>query len=686
MAIDPVKKLTVISPLKISEHLMKAVSDLGVVHIIDAGEKLQDDSAHLRMKATSTEDVDEILHKIDSILNLLDMYAPESEGFFQGLAPVPQLIESEELDSVVKNYELDERYLYSEELEELAHRNERNRSETENKLAAITPFRNLSISFERFYNARRFTFLFGYLPSRNLTNFEIETDSWPNVAWEIVESIHQEEGTAQEMLSKDKVRAIVATFNEDAQDVRTALHKASFVEVEVPKFSGTVEDQARALEADLVELMSERDDILEKIRAFSSDRRSLITLKAFWAAHRNRHLAMSKTLGGRWVHLLNGYIRVRDIDRFKGALEKEFPDSTIFLEDPAPDENVPVSLSLPGPLRPLSLIVEMFGLPPYKSFDPTAFLHVNFYIFFGICFSDVGYGLMLIASSLYLIKRTKQHQGVADFGRILLYGGISTVIFGALMGSWFGDLYMEKYLGENNILMKIQSLFVVIDPISKIIPALLLTLLIGVLNQFYGIGLKMYGSAREGDWKGFFFDGFFWYLILPGILVLISRLFVETPPMLFRIGIVLFSGGALGLVLTQGRGIKNPVGRILAGIVSLYGIVGSYGITAFIGDVLSYCRLLALGLTTGIVGMTFNMLGGLVKDVPYVGIILFIIIVVVGHLFNFVISLLGAFVHSMRLIFVEFFGRFYDSDAQPFQALGFNSPLCTIKKKEDFGK
>ncbi|MEN6615449.1 MAG: hypothetical protein ABFD12_02740, partial [Syntrophorhabdus sp.] len=168
MAIDPVKKLTVISPLKISEHLMKAVSDLGVVHIIDAGEKLQDDSAHLRMKATSTEDVDEILHKIDSILNLLDMYAPESEGFFQGLAPVPQLIESEELDSVVKNYELDERYLYSEELEELAHRNERNRSETENKLAAITPFRNLSISFERFYNARRFTFLFGYLPSRNL--------------------------------------------------------------------------------------------------------------------------------------------------------------------------------------------------------------------------------------------------------------------------------------------------------------------------------------------------------------------------------------------------------------------------------------------------------------------------------------------------------------------------------------
>lgn len=116
--------------------------------------------------------------------------------------------------------------------------------------------------------------------------------------------------------------------------------------------------------------------------------------------------------------------------------------------------------------------------------------------------------------------------------------------------------------------------------------------------------------------------------------------------------------------------------------MSLYGIMGSYGITAFIGDVLSYCRLLALGLTTSIVGMTFNMLGGLLKDIPYVGIILFIIVVVVGHLFNFLISLLGAFVHSMRLIFVEFFGRFYDAGARPFQALGFDSPLCAMKKED----
>ena len=108
--------------------------------------------------------------------------------------------------------------------------------------------------------------------------------------------------------------------------------------------------------------------------------------------------------------------------------------------------------------------------------------------------------------------------------------------------------------------------------------------------------------------------------------------------------------------------------------------MGSYGISAFVGDTLSYCRLLALGLTTSIVAMSFNLLGGMVKGIPYVGMILFILILIIGHLFNFAISVLGAFVHSMRLIFVEFFGRFYESGARPFQPLGFDSPTCIMKR------
>ena len=107
-----------------------------------------------------------------------------------------------------------------------------------------------------------------------------------------------------------------------------------------------------------------------------------------------------------------------------------------------------MSIHVPTFFKPIHLLVEMFGLPPYKSFDPTPFIQVNFYLFFGICFSDVCYGIMLTSLGAYLAAKTKNYQGLNNFLRILLYGGISSIIFGALTGSWFGDLYKPEYLGK----------------------------------------------------------------------------------------------------------------------------------------------------------------------------------------------------------------------------------------------
>ncbi len=130
---------------------------------------------------------------------------------------------------------------------------------------------------------------------------------------------------------------------------------------------------------------------------------------------------------------------------------------------------------------------------------------------------------------------------------------------------------------------------------------------------------------------------------------------------------------ALGLVLTQGRAADNWPARLVTGTISLYGILGSYGTTAFIGDVLSYSRLLALGLTTSVIGMAFNIISGFLKDIPYAGWGLFLVVCFAGHSFNFVMSILGAFVHPARLIFLEFFGRFYEGGGSPFRPFGFAS-------------
>jgi len=255
------------------------------------------------------------------------------------------------------------------------------------------------------------------------------------------------------------------------------------------------------------------------------------------------------------------------------------------------------------------------------------------------------------------------------------------VVFGFALGSWFGDLYMPKYLGENNIIYRIMTSVQVIDPLEKPIHVLLIALALGMCNQFLGIILKMYGAVQRGDKAEAICDGLFWLIICPGFVILVSKMFAPTPAPVFTAGLLLFAAGAIGLILTQGRSAPNLSGKIITGVISLYGIVGSYGLTAFIGDTMSYCRLLALALTTGIVALSFNMMAGLLRPIPYAGPVLFILVLIIAHVFNFLISALGAFVHSMRLIFVEMFGRFYKAGARPFSPLGFDSRDAVLKKE-----
>ncbi|OPY79222.1 MAG: V-type ATP synthase subunit I [Syntrophorhabdus sp. PtaU1.Bin153] len=688
MAIEPIKKLTLVSPRGTGRHLLRTISHLGAVEVIDAGESFQDEEGRLRHEQVSTEEADERLRKIDLILGLLNTFAPEEQGFAASMAPVPQVVDASEINHAVNNYDLDGRFRTANELDETYRRSERAKGEIENGLNELIPLAGLSFALSDFHRPTRVHLVFGYLPQMSLDRIDPSAGPWKDCEWERVELAPLSDDLDVPELGKpsamapaeDKVPVIFAFLKEDREGMKKALTGIGFDEIQLPELPGKVLDHIMELKGDLAEEEARIAEISEKVLAMAPERRILIILKAFWLANRNQILAGAKTLNGRWVNVLTGYVRSRDVDQLTVSVRKESSEAVLIFEDPGPDEEVPVNLFQPYMIRPLSLLVEMFGLPCYRSFDPTPFLTFNFYIFFGICFSDVGYGVMLVLFASYLARRTRLYEGVNDFARILLYSGFSTIVFGALFGSWFGDFYLPRYLGEGNVLLWLQEKFALLDPIEKTIPALLLALAIGVLNQFYGICLKMYGAFRQGDWKAAVFDGLLWLILLPGLLILASRLFVRTPPGLFRIGLYVSIAGAIGLIFTQGRGLKSPAARIFGGVASLYGIVGSYGVTAFIGDTLSYCRLLALGLTTSIVGMTFNMLGGLLRDIPYVGFFLFVAVVVVGHLFNFAISILGAFVHSMRLIFVEFFGRFYEAGGRPFRPLGFDSPLCVIRK------
>jgi len=683
MAIEPVKKITILTRRGHEKRLMRTLGRLGAVEVRDPEEDLAT-TPGLEPCGTSTEEADDRLSTIDFILNLMKAFAPDETGLIQGLAPVPLVTTQEEINRILETYDLDAVYRQARKLDEDYRSTERIIAEISAEIAELKPLAGLDIVPADVLDLERTVVTIGHVPAQNMPLFEGMADL---IAWEELEP--GGDGPfppGQKGQGRQKVLVVTACLARDRDEVAKRLKDAGFEEAFLPRLYQRIPDRLVELEDSLAVYRERLEEIAAGIRELAHGRRSgegrrpLVILKAYWIHARERALASRKGLKGRWVHVISGYIRQKDLDRLHSVMVHEFPDSLILEDDPGPGEDVPVSISVPRPLSPLTLLVEMFGLPPYRSFDPTPFLHLNFYVFFGICFSDVLYGLMLVVSSAYVSMKTKDYRGVNNFARMLLYGGVSSIVFGALMGSWFGDLYRPEYLGEGNILVTLREGFFVIDPMSRTILALLVVLGIGVLNQFYGISLRMYGQIRNRDLFGAFSDGICWMGALTGLLIVVSGVFTDVPDRIAQAGKWLLGVGAILLVLTQGRDARNPVVRILKGVMSLYGIVGSYGVTAFAGDVLSHCRLLALGLTTSIVAMAFNLMAGMLRDIPFVGLILFVLVLVVGHAFNFAISVLGAFVHSMRLVYVEFFGRFYEAGARPFRPLEFDSPLCILKK------
>ena len=686
MAIERMKKFSITCRAGSAQRLVRSLHQLGVVELIDPLEQLDHSTDSFNRPEAACHEAEERLQKINGSLAVLDTHYPDKKGFFEGLAPVPLIVEQCELDEAVAQIDIDDVYKRTTTLDESLRQLDHQIADRLARKKELEPWSELPAALSELRGPKRLHLMFGIAPAKGLLQLAADMDSKSYLAIDLMPLGSEQRGkdapvarSLAELKPTTEMHAVVAAYvREYETEARKALSRAGFEEATLPALQGRVRDHLRELTADLAECDLKRSAILFELGTIAKQRRSLAVLKAFWESNRSKELAFATSATGRWVHLFAGYVRTIDVDRLQQCLTREFPDAILTLKDPGESDDVPVSLVLSPFTRPIQLLVNLFGLPSYNAFDPSPFIFANFFLFFGICFGDVGYGLMLLGLGLYIASKTRNYPGVYNFAMVFVYAGVSTIVFGVLLGSWFGDL--PKYLGDGNFLEALRLKAMVLDPIEEPLVALGIALGIGMVSQLYGIMLKMYGAAKNGDWKAVVFDGVFWLITLPGMVLLIAGTFTELPATLSRIGLGMFASGAIGLVLTQGRDEPTLAGKFITGTVSIYGILGSYGCTAFVGDVLSYCRLLALGLTTGLVANAFNMMAGLVQDVPYVGMLLFALIAAFGHVFNFAMSVLGAFVHSMRLIFVEMFGRFYESGGKAFTPLGFDSKQAILRR------
>ena len=659
MAIDRVKKAAFIVPRKETHRLLNRLHAQSVIHVEDAAKVLDaPEDAALGKEQLSSEKADLNIKRLDIILSTFALFIKPKQGFVEAFAPLPLQVTSDELH---KGIQFDFNPLYErcdyiyDEYRSLQSHIEQSQAEK----ASLMQFAAFPFSIKQALALKHATVVYGVFRRQNWEAFTGNREARDLAAWMEVRSTKQE------------VRPAIAFLNEDGDAVRTLLRANAFTEIALPRLPGEVADRINELEEDVDERHEQQEAFRDEVLRLAVDERRVRIAMGYWESERAKIAAHNSVLNSRRMSVVTGWIKVRDAERVQKMLDHEFPEAALILEDPRPADNVPVSLTMRGVWRPAQILVGMFGLPDYFSFDPTPWLICSFLLFFSFCFGDVVYGLGLVVLSFALARKYKTHPSHSRFFRLFLYGGIGTMIFGAVTGAWASDL--PKFFGETGPFQPLRNHLMLIDPLKKPIPMLLLALGIGVVNQFYGIVLNMYKLFRKNQPADAILDNIFWLLFLPGAMIAAAPLFTSLPGWLKNAGWVMITIGALGLVLTQGRKEKGFASKAIIGVVSLYGVLGTYGLTSFVGDVLSYSRLLALAFTTSIVGMAFNIIGGLFLAIGAVGVICFVLVAIMGHSFNFGVSILSAFVHSARLIFLEFFNRFFDGGARPFTPLSFNS-------------
>ncbi len=382
-------------------------------------------------------------------------------------------------------------------------------------------------------------------------------------------------------------------------------------------------------------------------------------------------LAVARTGMAASGHLFTarGYVKTDKAELFQLRLASQVPGAEAVACEPPAGEEPPVSLKWNKWISPAALLVKMYGLPSYKGIDPTPYVASIFFLFVGICLGDAVYGLGLVGLMLWLKAKYRDQAHLQDFFQCFVYCGVATVLVGILTGSWMGDL--TSMIPGMGALDAVRTKLMLIDPIKDSQLALYIAIGIGVLTQIYGMALRVHRDYRNGDKMGGFSDGILWIAFL--VFAILGGV---TGSAFFWI---LFVATCVALVLTQGRDQKNWFSRIMVGGISLYGIVGAYGASAILGDLISYARLMALCLTGAALGSTFNMLGRLSTDIPAVGIFVAVFVVAGGHLMSFFLNLLGGFVHSARLMMLEFFGRFYEVGGYAYKPYGFGSENVDIK-------
>ncbi len=476
-----------------------------------------------------------------------------------------------------------------------------------------------------------------------------------------------------EIAAASKEQTCIAALSHkcEANDALAALRELGFAQTSEP-----IKQKPKAkllqIENEIAGYKKEIEENINIIKSYSDKADKIEFLIDHLTMRRDRYHALNKVGLTKRTFILRGYIPEKYACSLTSELENKF-DIAISVTEPAEEDDVPVLLQNNGFAAPVESITEMYALPTKGDVDPSPVMAFFYYFFFGMMLSDAGYGLVMVIVSALLLSKFRLKDSMKKSLKMFMYCGISTVFWGAMFGSWFGDIVSVinvQFLGGSTV-----NLAIWFDPIKDPMKLLLWAFAFGIVHLFVGLGVKFVMLWKDGKKADAIFDVIPAYMLVLGAAPLAGGILTPVPPIFALVGKYMALAGVVLVILTASRSSKNILARLGGGLYGLYNMASGY-----LSDVLSYSRLLALGLATGSIAGVVNLMGSMSGNLVLKGIILTVVFVV-GHSLNIAINLLGAYVHTNRLQFVEFFSKFYEGGGRAFDPLKVNTKYIRFKEE-----
>ena len=652
MAIVKMNKLSLIGLESDKEKILNTLMNMGVVEINESSEKLSlDEWKDLVVQDGDSEKVailDDKINKVKWVIDYLSKFSSKKKGFFSSR----RCIDTDEYNMTVQNIDklssvVDSIHKYNDQLAYL--KSEKNKYT--NLILSLKPWEQLTIPLNE-TSTLTTTILIGIVPQ---TSYSSRLKEY--LISEAPESYY-------EKISDDGQQdyILVIYHNSCEENVLKVLKQYSFSKVTFKELEGTAKSNIDSAQKNINRIDKECERIEKEVSEFAKYKDDLEIFHDYLLIERDRVKVLDNLVKTSKVFYLEGWVPSELSEKLKSRINSQ---AECFLEitEPEKGEDFPILLENKKLVQPFEAITEMYSLPSSKEVDPT-FLMAPFYcFFFGMMVSDAAYGIVMALVTGMILKKYKLEGTMGKMIKLLFFCGLSTTVWGSLFGGWFGDILPLVSGGKLNIPP------IWFNPLDDPMRLLIWSMIFGGIHLFTGMGIKAYMLVKEGKVFDAIFDIGSWYVLLIGIpLILVGGT-------LAQVGKYMAIVGAAMLILTQGRSNKNIIKRLLSGVLSLYGI------TSYLSDVLSYSRLLALGLGTGVIASVINTLGTLFGLNP-LGIIILIVVFIIGHTFNLAINALGAYVHSSRLQYVEFFGKFYEGGGKRFEPFKKNTKYIILNDKE----